>query len=133
MTDIIIPIVFFATSVLIVYFAIQARTKQNQNEHEERMLALEKGVEIPMSPGRRKNVTSDEDNPKHRNPYIWPIVLISLGTAMIARSMLSGDFDISWSLIPFLIGIGLLVAHQLFQKQKEKREKNEDSSPDHIA
>lgn len=133
MVDIIIPIAFFATTILIVYFAIQARLKQNQNEHEERMLALEKGVEIPMSPGKRKNGTFDENCPKNRNPYLWPIVLIALGTAMIVRSILSGDFDVSWSLIPLLIGIGLIVAHHLFQKQKEKHNKNEDSSLDHIA
>ncbi len=133
MTEIIIPIAFFATAILIVYFAIQARSKQNQHEHEERMMALEKGVDIPMLPAKRRSGGSDEDDPGHRNPYVWPLVLISLGLAIAVRSLLEGDFSLSWSLIPLLIGVGLLLAHHLFQKQKEKHEKIEDTSHDHIA
>lgn len=121
--DILIPIAFFGTVTLIVYFTIQAQIKQNRNEHEERMLALEKGVDIPLTPEKKKE----------KNPYVWPFILIALGLAIAVRSILEGDFSLSWSLIPLLMGVGLLIAHYIFQRQKEKDEKKEDFPSNPVA
>ena len=115
--DILIPLSFFAAVVLIVYFAIQARMKRNQLLHEERMLAIEKGVDIPMVPVRIKR----------RNPYVWPLVFIGLGLAWILGNIFEGDYDISWGLIPLLIGAGLLIANSLVHRSSKDRSDDSDA------
>ncbi len=100
MEDILVPIVFFAACVLIVYFLMQAKMKRAKMEHEERMLAMERGILIPA---RRQEVV--------RNPYKWPIILIALGVAWLGASLFQGDDDFLWALLPLIVGIGLIIAH----------------------
>jgi len=119
LTGILISIGFFAAIVVMVYFGVKGWIKRNQMEHEERMLAIEKGAEIPMAPTRVKN------------PYVWPLVLIALGIAMIIGMALSGDADQDWAwgFLPMLIGVGMLIARSIFRKQQKKEEEISPEAP----
>lgn len=101
MEDILVPIAFFAACVAIVNFSIQAKMKRAKMEHEERMLAMEKGIPVP--PRAREAA---------KNPYKWPIILIALGVAWLGASLVQGDEDFLWALLPLIVGAGLLIAHQ---------------------
>lgn len=118
------PVAFFATVILIVYLALQARSKRNEMEHKERMLALERGVDIPITPSHHQKER------KCRNPYAWPFAFIGIGLAMVLGNLFAGDFELTWSFIPLFIGAGLLIAHYLYYKRQqtpEKREERENS------
>lgn len=113
MVELLAPLGFFALVALIVYFAIQAHHKRNKMEHEERMLALEKGVDITMSPSHPKKI-------KHRNPYAWPFVLIASGLAIVAGVIIQGDFkEMIWGLVCLFIGAAMMLAHRYYMKEKK--------------
>jgi len=50
MEEVLIPLALFAMTGSIVYFAVNGKVKQKKMEHDERMLAIERGVDIPLSP-----------------------------------------------------------------------------------
>jgi len=109
MEDILVPIAFFAACVTIVNFSIQAKMKRAKMEHEERMLAMEKGIPVPL---RVREAT--------KNPYKWPIILIALGIAWLGASLVQGDEDFLWALLPLIVGVGLLIAHQRTVREAQK-------------
>lgn len=109
-TEIVVPMMFFATVVLIVYLSISARFRIKKLEHDERMLAIEKGVDIPISP-------IVERRQRSHNPYTWPFVLIGIGLALVLGNVFAWELDeIGWELIPLLIGVGMLVSHRYYKK-----------------
>ncbi|MCK5598655.1 hypothetical protein KAI78_03440 [bacterium] len=54
MVEILVPITLFAIPVLIVWIIYIYDSKQGQRLHEERMLAIEKGMEPPEWPEKKK-------------------------------------------------------------------------------
>ncbi len=111
LTSILIPISFFVTVVVIIYLYLSARLKRNQFIHEERMAAIEKGVNIPMAPAPER----------WRNPFVWPLILIAIGIALI----IAPEVEYAWALGFILVGAALLASHFLFQHQAKKREQDE--------
>jgi hypothetical protein len=105
--DILIPLAFFAACVLIIYFGVQLKLKRLKMEHEERIMAIEKGVAVPQMPAVNHHHT--------RNPYAWPLVLIGIGLAWMIAKLFDGDTP-GWSLLPLLMGVGLLAARHLYKK-----------------
>ncbi|MCF7810980.1 hypothetical protein K9N50_08315 [bacterium] len=103
-----------AMVVLVVYFIVQYANKRKQFEHDERMLAIEKGANIPIAP------------PKEKNPYIWPFVFMGAGLALFIGLLAAGD-EWYWGLAFMLIGGGMLAARLLAAKQKKAKE-NENST-----
>ena len=116
-----IPIVgtigFFAVTALIVFWVIKASEKKSRFEHDQRMLAIEKGVDIPMAPAKEKN------------PFIWPFIWIGIGLAMLISFGVIGDEDWPglWGLLPLFIGAGMLAARMLFRKYKKETILNSQS------
>ncbi len=101
-----------AVPVLIVWFIVQLILKRSKMAHDERMLAIEKGAEIPIDP------------PKQKNPFKWPLILIGLGLAMIIAALIEGEYDWGFGLIPMLIGAGMFLAHSLYEKRQDKENAN---------
>jgi len=109
MEDLLVPIAFFAAVVLTVYFVVHANLKRLRMEHEERMLAIERGTPLPPKPER-----------KIRNPYKWPVILIALGVAIIFALLMEGDDDWPWGLLPFLIGFGMILSHRHLMRERRQ-------------
>lgn len=106
-----IPIIAMLIGLRIALSAFHYRTKRNEMEHQERMLAIEKGVPLPTPPPQAE---------KSKNPYLWGFILIGFGLAMVIAMIIKGDNDWGWGLIFLLPGIGILAASLLFARQKEK-------------
>ncbi len=100
----------FVTVALIVFWSVKSGDRRRKFEHEERMLAIEKGVEIPMTP------------PKKRNSYSVPFVLGGIGLAIVIGGIFIGIEDWIWGLVAMFIGGGMLAAHFLNEKIKKKKE-----------
>lgn len=122
MEDIIIPLAFFATVVLIVYFSIKYRNRAKELDHKERMLAIEKGVALPEMPDM------PQTKRKEHNPFMAPFILMGIGMGYFAK----WTFDSGWSTIGgyvvFFMGLGMLAAHLLNQRQQKKREEMESGT-----
>ena len=100
----------FALVALIVFWALKSGDKKRKLEHEQRMFAIEKGVDIPMAP------------PKEYNPYKWPFILIAIGIGTMIGLFVLGNQSWVWGLVLMLVGGGMLIAHSLFTKQKNQKE-----------
>jgi peptidoglycan/LPS O-acetylase OafA/YrhL len=110
----IIPIIAILGGLGIALAALKHRSKRNQLEHEERMLALEKGVPLPepvIPP------------PKQKNPYFWGIVLGAFGLALFIGFAVDSDEEfIIWGAIFLLVGVAILIANLLHIKEIKKKE-----------
>ncbi|MDP8238021.1 MAG: hypothetical protein P9X24_02940 [Candidatus Hatepunaea meridiana] len=108
-----VTIIAIAATALIVYWIIKTSEKRKTLEHEQRMLAIEKGADIPMLP------------PKIRNPYAWPFVLMGIGLALIIGGIVYQEGVWVFGLILAMIGGGILSANLLLKKQKKDKEDKE--------
>ena len=105
-----IPIVFLILGTIIAIAALKHRAKRNQLEHEERMLALEKGASLP------EPIVPE---PKKRNPYLWAFILIAFGLALGVGFLVEGDLEyVIWGVIFFLVGWAILIAHLFHRREK---------------
>ena len=90
--------------VIIALVAINRRHKLRMMEHQERLLAIEKGQPIPVVP--------EPVHSKKNYPFAWPFVLIGFGLALLLIYIF-GERDsdaLSFGLISFFIGLGLLLS-----------------------
>jgi preprotein translocase subunit YajC len=115
-----IPIVLgtgsFAASVLVVYFLLQFRTRTRQFRHQERVAALEKGIELPPEP------------PPGPNAYllrglIWLSVGIGLSIFFLALFAAEKDRDLlgpsTFGIIPIGVGISYLIVYRIEARQQK--------------
>lgn len=102
-----IPLLSIFGGVAIAITAIVMGARKKELLHKERVLAMEKGIDIPISPAREKRATYLHNRSKG-------IVMTFLGAALtIALFAVSGKNGGVWGLIPLAIGIGLLVSSML--------------------
>ncbi len=111
-----IPIIFLILGTIIAISALKHRAKRTQLEHEERMLALEKGASLP------EPVIPEA---KQRNPYLWAFILIAFGLALGFGFLLDGDQQfLIWGMIFFLVGWAILAAHLFYRRERTKKEED---------
>jgi preprotein translocase subunit YajC len=122
-----IPISMFGAVVLIIWFAVNAQFKRRQMEHKERMLAIEKGDEIPPS-----LIEDRPSKPKYHNPYKAGLVWIAVGIGLAFHGFLfpaeweAGPGLYSVAAIPLFIGIALLIANVMNQKRLARERKEQE-------
>jgi hypothetical protein len=117
-----IPILFVMGGILIAITAIVMQARRKDLEHRERIIAMEKGLPIPIEPAAAK-----QERPKYSNRRANGLVLTGIGIALtIAMWVEDGASTGVWGLIPLFIGIGLLIASHL-DKQEWEREQSQRS------
>jgi|GEM_PF-1361438 len=102
-----IPIFAVLGGILIAIFAIISRYRRSKLNHELKIKALEKGVEIPMEPASVKpgdkvyNIMLNIRN---------GIILLAVGLGVgLGLYLTAGVENASWSLILILLGVGFLI------------------------
>ena len=78
--------------------------------HEERMLALEKGLPVPMD--------YQDGVSKRRRPYVRGLVFLGIGLAMLAWYGMSSDSDLGgMAMVPTMIGLALILGDWLNERR----------------
>lgn len=79
--------------------------------HEERMVALEKGLPVPMD--------YQDGMSRKRRPYVRGLVFLGIGVAMLLWSgWASDDADLAgMGMVPTMIGIALIIGDKLNERK----------------
>lgn len=109
-----IPILAVMGGILIAITAIVMNGRRKDLEHRERLLAMEKGLPMPVE-------APVKERPRYSNRRANGLVLTGIGIALtIAMWTQDGADEGVWGLIPLFIGVGLLIAGHLDKKEWER-------------
>lgn len=115
-----IPLLSIFGGVAIAIVAIIMAGRKKELAHKERLVAMEKGMEIPVEP-------QDEKRPAYLSNRSGGLVMTLMGIALtIALFAVAGKEGGVWGLLPLAIGIGLLISSSM--EKKELDEKADDKS-----
>ena len=113
---IMIPIITVMGGVLIAIVAIIVEAKKKELVHKERLVAMEKGIEIPQPP-------KEPERPAYLKNRSAGLVITLLGIALvIAIWVPAGAVGGVWGFVPLAIGIGLLISSALERREIEDKE-----------
>jgi cadmium resistance protein CadD (predicted permease) len=114
-----IPILAVCGGVLIAITAIIVKGRKEEQEHRERVVAMEKGIAVPAS-----TPVAEVHKPKHSDRRAGGLVMTGIGLALTIAISVSDRFESGvWGLIPLFIGIGLLIAGTIDKRELEERER----------
>jgi cadmium resistance protein CadD (predicted permease) len=114
-----IPILAVCGGVLIAITAIIVNGRKKEQEHRERLVAMEKGLTPPPPP-------VEVERPKYSSRRANGLVMTGIGLALtIAMTIADGPESGCWGLIPLFIGIGLLVAGAIDKREYDERQRAE--------
>ena len=109
----------------IVIVSIRARNQRNQMLHQERMMAIEKGLPVPPD---------YLDRLPRRRPYVRGLTFAGLGIGLMVfgwiNAMEDGDWDLLGIGVVFLcIGLGMLIGDRLTMKKQNGWDASTSSYP----
>lgn len=114
-----IPVIAIMGGIALAIVAVIMGGRKKELEHKERILAMEKGLELPPA----KVI---EKAPKYSGTRTAGFVLLFLGlTLWFAISVAEGFRDGVWGLLPAAIGAGMLVGAHLEKTDYEKRKREQ--------
>jgi hypothetical protein len=106
-----IPIIFVLGAIAVTITALILDSARKDRKHKERLLAMEKGIELPEEPIK----TSP---PRYLAMRAWGLVFSFIGLATaIGITAEEGIQHGLWGLMPMSIGVALLVAAFLEKKE----------------
>jgi hypothetical protein len=107
-----IPILMIFGGIAVAITAIIMSGRKKELVHKERLIALEKGIELPPEPVKEKR-------PRYLGNRTGGLVLFCLGLALtIALFATEGSAGV-WGLPTLAIGIGLLISAELERREHE--------------
>lgn len=113
-----IPIVALFGGVIIAIVAIIAGAKTKELKHKEKIVAMEKGIELPEE--------TVKERPVHAGRRAAGMVFVGLGLSLtIAIWVAAGAIGGVWGLVPLFIGIGLLIAAAIDKKEYQQNKLEE--------
>lgn len=111
---ILIPILAVIGTFAMIITVIVVSGREKELKHKERLVAMEKGIEIPEEPLKVKR-------PAFKSLRAWGLVLLFLGIVVFFALWAQVAFKISlWGLGPAAVGAALLIAAA--KEQGEYRE-----------
>ncbi|MCK4642260.1 hypothetical protein KAU32_01360 [bacterium] len=117
MVEILVPMTLFAIPVLIVWIIYIYESKQGQRLHEERMLAIEKGMEPPEWPEKKEKKVKLPAYIGFRNAGLI-ITLCGIG-AFIGTFANAGIEEALGTSIFVLLGVAFLAISYFLKKEKD--------------
>ena len=105
-----IPILAVIGTFAMIIVVIIMGTRETELKHKERVLAMEKGMDIPTEPPKEKR-------PAYLTLRAWGLVLLSLGIVLFFALWVGVGFRYSiWGLMPAALGAGLMIAAAMEHK-----------------
>jgi hypothetical protein len=105
-----IPIIFVMGAIAVTITAMILDSSRKDRQHKERLVAMEKGIELPEDPIK----TSP---PRYLAMRAWGFVFSLIGLAtFIGITAEEGIQHGVWGLMPVSIGVALLVAAYMEKK-----------------
>jgi hypothetical protein len=105
-----IPLLAIVGGVSIAIVSIIMAGRKKELEHKERLVAMEKGIDIPVA-------TQEEKRPAYLANRSSGLVMVFIGIALtIALFAVAGTEGGVWGLLPLGIGVGLLISAALEKK-----------------
>ena len=99
-----IPILAVVGTFAMIITVIIMSNRERELKHKERVIAMEKGIEIPAEPVKEKR-------PAYLTIRAWGLVLFLVGLALCLALWVGVGFKYSlWGLMPAAIGAGLLIS-----------------------
>lgn len=109
-----IPVIAIMGGIAIAIVAIFMEGKKKELKHKERLLAMDKGMEIPTEPVEPRR-------PSYLKNRTGGLVMTLLGIALtIALWTVADATGGVWGLLPLAIGVGLLISSYLEQRESER-------------
>jgi len=106
-----IPIIFVLGAIAVTITAMILDSSRKDREHKERLVAMERGIELPVAPVKKSP-------PRYLAMRAWGFVFTLLGIAVtIGISAEAGIKHGLWGLIQLSIGIALLIAAYMEKKE----------------
>ncbi len=112
-----IPIVAIVMGVGIgmlgIYLDFLKKTRMFDLHHKERLIAIERGMEVPPLPSEFFAPARKPANLK-ANSLRWGLIWLFLGSALgVAMALNDGIEQASWALLPIAVGLALLSFYKL--------------------
>jgi len=116
-----IPILAVCGGVLIAITAIMVNGRKKEQEHRERLVAMEKGIILPPP-------APEIERPRYSSRRANGLVMTGIGLALtIAMWATDGKESGVWGLIPLFIGLGLLIAASIDKKEYDAKKQAEQN------
>jgi protein-S-isoprenylcysteine O-methyltransferase Ste14 len=107
-----IPILAVIGTFAMIITVVIMGSRQKELEHRERIIAMEKGMEIPKEPDKVRR-------PPHLTMRAWGLVLSAVGIIVFLGIWVEEGFRYSlWGLLPAAVGVALLISARLEKKEK---------------
>ncbi|MBU0507568.1 hypothetical protein KKH27_01845 [bacterium] len=111
----------FAVAIIIVLAALRSRRIRHEMLHRERMLALEKGLPVPMD---------YTEQARKRRPYVTGLVWAAIGLGIVLWGIIAPEDDLNaWGLIPLFVGIALLIGDHVALKRERRNDSDSGLYP----
>lgn len=108
MVPIIAIVMGIGLAMLAVWVRHQSKREMFELHHKERLLAIERGMEVPPLPPEFFKDGLDRGSDRMRQGLVWLFV----GMALIVALALNKSLETAaWGLIPFAVGIANLIYH----------------------
>ena len=107
MLAILIPITAVIGTVAIIITAIILGMREKELKHKETVLAMEKGIELPKEPEKKKR-------PRYFTIRMWGFIFTFIGIPVLLGIWgAAGIVHGVWGLVPTFLGLALLLAEHL--------------------
>ncbi len=106
-----IPIIFVLGAIAVTITAMLLDAGRKERKHKERLVAMEKGIELPEDPVKMSP-------PRYLAMRAWGLVFTFIGIALVIGITAAAGIKYGvWGLTQLSIGIALLIAAYLEKKE----------------
>lgn len=97
-----------------LYLDYQKKIRMYELHHQERILAIERGMEVPELPAEFFSSGRKPALPPGSGSLRWGLICLFVGMALaVAMALNDGAQQASWALLPVAVGLALLVHYKV--------------------